>query len=219
MKPFSISLLFNLLAMCASFAQVCPPKIEWQQSFGGTGSDEGWGLLQLADGGYILAASSDSDPSGDKTSPHFGDTDLWVVRFDPVGNILWDKSFGGSGKEYQANIIPAGESGFLLGGTSFSGPDGNKTSPVSGGRLLWLVRLDADGNKVWERSYDTHGQGLIGLSPTTDGGSVLTSFFYSDPNEFGFGGMDSSIVRLNAAGDVIWARDFGGSGDDMALDI
>ena len=70
-------------------------EIEWQKAYGGSGSDQLSWIIQTSDGGYILVGESGSGISGNKTSVNFGFYDFWVLKLNTVGDILWQKSYGG----------------------------------------------------------------------------------------------------------------------------
>ncbi|MBK9399662.1 MAG: hypothetical protein IPN36_02035 [Bacteroidetes bacterium] len=70
-------------------------EIEWQNTIGGSNLDNLYCVEQTADGGYILGGSSGSSISGDKSENSLGGDDIWIVKTDGVGNILWQNTIGG----------------------------------------------------------------------------------------------------------------------------
>lgn len=194
----------------------------WDQSFGGASSDILASLKKTQDGGFILGGASSSDPGGNKTSPHFGPVftyDFWVIRLDPNGNKLWEKTFGGSGDDFVLSTQETADGGFIVGGMSDSSPGGNKTSPNYGSRDFWVVRLDASGNKLWEQSFGGSGDDRVkSLQQTVDGGFLLggmsTSGLTGNKSTPGFGGSDFWVVRLDALGNKLWEQSYGGAKDD-----
>ena len=192
----------------------------WDKSFGGSDIEYLYGLQETTDGGFILGGCSFSDPgTGDKTSPRYGSADFWVVRLDTDGNMIWDKSFGGSEYDYLKSLQQTSDGGFILGGCSYSGPGtGDKTSPQYGYGDFWAVRLDADGNKVWDESFGGNDlDELTCLQETMDGGFIVGGRSYSTAGSRMspyYGGRDFWVVRLNAAGNKLWDMSFGGSDND-----
>jgi len=194
----------------------------WDKSFGGSDNDYLESLQQTSDGGFILGGwSSSLAGTGNKTSPNYGNYDFWVVRLDGEGNMLWDKSFGGSSIDYLLCLQQISDGGFILGGLSSSDAGtGNKTSPDYGGGDFWVVRLDAGGNKLWDKSFGgNHDEWLRSLQQTSDGGFILGGESYSatgtgnktSPN---YQGYDFWVVRLDADGNKLWDKSFGGSDHD-----
>src|SRR5829696_8276644 len=81
--------------------QICPPRVEWQQTFGSSGPDEAAVVRQTSDGSFIIGGSSYS-PSpgyGNRTAPEWGGPDFWIVRTDAAGSTLWDRAYGSIGTE------------------------------------------------------------------------------------------------------------------------
>ncbi len=118
--------------------------------------------------------------------------DYWVIRIDAQGNQLWDKSYGGGSDDICTHAEPMPDGGWLLSGTSMSLPSGNKTSPGFGSSDFWLVRIDEDGNKLWDQSFG--GSGVEGkvwrtaeppqfsrerIKRIADGGFLLTGYSQS----------------------------------------
>jgi len=194
----------------------CPPAVQWQASFGGSEWDGGRSVQQTADGGYILGGFSYSDTDGNRTSPGFGRNDYWVVRVDAQGHKLWDRAFGGSDQDVLHHLQQTADGGFILAGESYSGTDGNKSSPNRGEVDFWLVRLDANGNKLWDQTYGgTRTDVPLAMQQTADGGFVLGGISYSAPggnkSSPNFGTADFWVVRTDANGNKLWDASFGGS--------
>jgi hypothetical protein len=216
------SILFNGLMGLAD-EPFCPPGVQWQQSFGSAGGDEGGQVRQLSDGGFILGGTA-GQAGGDRASPHYGGRDFWLVRLDTAGRKFWDQSYGGTGDDSLESVQVLPDGGFLLGGWSTSPPSGNKTSPHFGESDYWLVRTDAAGNKLWERSFGgSLSDTLTSLELTSDGGFVLAggSTSGSDGNKASphFGLHDFWVVRLDSAGNRVWERSFGGAGREPICSI
>jgi uncharacterized repeat protein (TIGR01451 family) len=112
-------------------------NITWQKSLGGTGIDEAESIQQTADGGYIVAGTSDSN-DGDVTGNN-GAQDFWVVNLDASGNIIWQKSLGGSGFDVANSIQQTTNGGYILAGYSQSN-DGDVTGN-NGVEDYWVIKL------------------------------------------------------------------------------
>jgi hypothetical protein len=192
---------------------------QWDRSSGGTNADIGGILAKTSDGGYVVGGYSYSEPSGNKTSSNFGDADFWLTRLNANGDTLWDRAFGGSSAEFLNSVRATADGGFILAGFSDSATDGNKTSPNLGLSDFWIVRLDADGNKLWDRSFGgSRDDVIIDLIQTSDGGFAFTGSSWSTngttiPTNFGF--SDTWVVRLDVNGELLWERSFGGDGWDQ----
>src|SRR6478736_5813238 len=96
--PFIISTTI-LISEPSLFAQTAPAK-QWDKTIGGTASDYINSLAQTSDGGYIIGGNSLSNIGGDKSQPSFLNSwDYWIVKLNPTGNKVWDKTFGTIGIE------------------------------------------------------------------------------------------------------------------------
>ncbi len=196
----------------------------WDRSFGGTNEEVLFSVQQTHDGGFVLGGYSSSAAGGNKSSTNFGDYDFWVVRTDGGGNKLWDSSFGGTNLDQLRSLRETVDGGFILGGQSLSGVGGNKTSALFGTNDCWVVRLDASGNKLWDRSFGGVGADrLQALQQTSDGGFVLGAVSLSassgNKTSANFGLNDMWLVRLDAAGNKVWDRSFGGTDNDEVLSV
>ncbi len=119
--------------------------IEWQRSFGGSGTDEFCAIQPTLDGGFVLSISSNSPMSGEKDHQGFGGYDVWILKLNPAGNIEWQKTMGGMDDEVyvgtQAKVIQKDSRSYLMVSSSNSGISGEKTDSSRGGRDIWMVKL------------------------------------------------------------------------------
>jgi hypothetical protein len=207
----------GILAHSAT-AQV--PTSQWDKTFGGTGYDDLRFLQQTADGGYILGGRSDSGASGDKTEASRGDFDYWVVKLNAAGTKQWDKTFGGTGEDHLQSVQQTRDGGYILGGLTTSPSSGDKTEASRGGVDFWIVKLDANGGKQWDKTIGgTGADQLRSLQQTSDGGYILAG----DSNSPSGGEKtapsrsfesDYWVVKLDANGTKQWDRTLGGDQGD-----
>ena len=118
-KPSSKIKFFGIILFFLTFIVLkAQPGIEWQKSLGGIDDDAAQSIQQTADGGYIVAVESDSK-DGDVSSNH-GDYDYWIVKLNPAGSILWQKSLGGSDNDQAYSIQQTADGGYIVAGWSKS---------------------------------------------------------------------------------------------------
>jgi hypothetical protein len=194
-------------------------NIKWDRTFGGSGSEWMISLDITQDGGYILGGSSHSNISGDKSENSKGSDDYWVVKVDANGNKVWDRTLGGSSLEFMRAIVATRDGGFVIGGYSNSGFEGDKTEGSRGGSDYWIVKLDANGTKLWDKSYGGSGTDLLfALCETSDGQIIVGGDSYSgingDKSQAGFGWADYWILKLDANGNKVWDKTVGGTGTE-----
>ncbi|MCC6726468.1 MAG: gliding motility-associated C-terminal domain-containing protein [Saprospiraceae bacterium] len=193
-------------------------NIEWQQNYGGADNDIATGVLQTADGGYIVAGGSVSFDG--QVSGNHGVEDAWVLRLDAVGNILWKKAYGGSLNERVESIQPTSDGGYILAGYSQSN-NGDLTDN-HGEFDYWVLKIDADGNLIWQRNLGgSLSEYAFDAVQTTDGGYLVAgSSFSSDFDLTGNNGFyDYWIAKLDASGNLDWQKNFGGNGEERAYDV
>lgn len=187
----------------------------WEQTYGGTDQDLLACLYPVGEG-YIAGGTSLSGVNGNKTSPNLGLRDYWVIRLNSEGDAIWEKSYGGTGSDYLQDLKPTPDGGFLLGGYSFSGTNGTKTSPNHGLIDYWIVKVNEAGDSVWDKSIGGGGNDYLSkVALTTNGGYILAGYSFSieggTKSAPRHGGSDFWIVRLDAQGNLLWDRTFGGT--------
>jgi hypothetical protein len=194
-------------------------NFQWDKRFGGTDDDALFSLQQTADGGYILGGYSYSGISGNKTQPSWGTCDYWIVKTDSLGNFQWDKRFGGTDDDLLFSLDQTTDGGFILGGYSVSGNNGDKTQPSWGGRDYWIVKTDSLGNFQWDKRFGgTDDDYFSSLNKTMDGGFILGGYSVSGNNgditQPSWGGRDYWIVKTDSSGNFQWDGRYGGSDSD-----
>lgn len=219
----SLAAAFTISFSSDLTAQTAPAK-QWDKTFGGNSEDVLTSLKQTADGGYILGGISQSGISGDKTTLNKGGADFWVIKLDASGTKLWDKTFGGSNDDYLNAMQQTADGGYILGGESLSEISGDKTEASRGNVDYWVIKLDASGNKVWDKSFGgVQGESLTSMQQTADGGYMLGGFSNSgisgDKTDAGKGDSDFWLVKIDANGTKVWDKAFGGSGADYLFSL
>jgi len=99
---------------------------------------------KTSDGGYVIAAQSESNASGDKSENGRGALDYWVVKINGNGEVIWDKTIGGSTTDYMYSAIQLTDGRYVLGGSSFSNISGDKTENSLGTTDYWVVKINPD---------------------------------------------------------------------------
>ena len=217
MKSFPVILLLWLATSSLGLAQMAP-AIEWEEALGGSQYDSALECAQTSDGGYIAIGSSQSD-DGHVTGNH-GMADGWVVKLDAFGAIQWQRSFGGTGSDSMKAIQQTTDGGYICAGYTAS-----NNGDVSGNHGLmdvWVVKLDAGGVVLWQKCLGGSGYDLTyDIAQTADGGYLVSTQTDSNDGDVSInhGLHDAWIVKLNAAGSIMWQTSIGGSGYDYLLSI
>jgi len=143
MKQKIFTLLFlTALLYTNAFAQF----VIRQKTIGSRKADILSSMYFTSDGGLIAGGSSNGNISEEKTDTSRGDYDYWIVKFDSLKNIQWDKTIGGSSSDYFSSLQQTSDGGYILGGYSSSNISGEKTENSRGNEDYWVVKLDNPGN-------------------------------------------------------------------------
>ncbi len=217
MKKFIQLLTFSvvLFSSVLSFSQ---PAIEWKKCFGGSEEDFATSVEQTNDGGYIVAGYS-SSTDGDLTTNN-GLEDYWIVKLNNVGNIQWQRSYGGYGYDDFTTIHQTNDGGYIIGGSTISN-DGD-VAFNHGTADCWILKLDSLGAIEWQKSLGGSESDYTGsIQQTLDGGYILVGSTESNDGDVtvNYGGSDFWIVKLNNVGIVEWQKSLGGSAIDQGIMI
>ncbi len=202
----------------------------WNKTYGSSSRDDGYGIVASNDGNYVISGYV---AGGDKDVDEFsGFHDYWIFKITPSGTMLWNKSFGFPGGDQAKSIINTNDGGYVVTGyfdvTASEGEGNDATSNTtshdtndtrsSNGALhgigeYWAIKLDTDGNKVWRRYFGgTNDDRSFDIVQTQDNGFLIVGA--SESADFDVtdnkGGHDFWVVKVNAAGDKIWTKSYGG---------
>jgi len=176
---------------------------EWIKVYGGSSYDHLFEVIPTSDGCYAFV--------GDTTSAGTGYNDVWLVKTDVNGKIMWNQTFGGSGIDRAYSVIQLADNGFVLVGAT--------TSYGAGDSDAWILKTDAEGILQWNHTYGGtfHDSAYSGI-PTTDGGFLIagnTKAIGDRPRE----DLDLWMVKINASGGQQWDQTYGGEQDDEAWSV
>ncbi|WP_052291901.1 autotransporter outer membrane beta-barrel domain-containing protein [Methanoregula boonei] len=202
-------------------------SVTWQKVYGGNSDDEANSIVQTSDGGYIFVGTTYSNNSGDVGANH-GLTDIWVVKLDSTGTIQWTKLLGGAGWDitslwWDNGIQQTSDGGYVIIGTTTSTDFGGQIGINHGAGDVCIIKLDNNGNIIWERPYGgSNADNGISINQTPDGGYVFTGFTYSDNSgDVGasYGNGDYWVGKTDSNGNLQWQIPLGGSAYDQAESI
>jgi hypothetical protein len=221
MRPLSI------IVLCLSLINVySQPLIGWQKTYGGTGLDV-LTKIDLSPTGYYVGGLSNSNISGEKSQNSKGGTDCWLLSVSPTGQILWQKTIGGSLDEGVRSLCKTNDGGVIIGASSSSNISGDKTENSRGSSDYWIVKLDSSGNIEWQRTLGgNQSDGLNSIMQTADNGYILggvsTSEISGEKSE-GTRGLNPSydywILKLDSSGVIEWQKTYGGDDYDQLITI
>ncbi|MBI1226805.1 MAG: T9SS type B sorting domain-containing protein [Bacteroidetes bacterium] len=216
------------------FSQNCLAQLtlEWNHTYGGIGYEEMGASILTNDGGYLFGGITTSRTPAFEVSSNTKDTvdfpeltgDYWLVKTDGDGNVEWDKRYGGYYEDRLWSIVPTQDGGYLLGGESRSGIGADRTWANRGLRDFWVVKIDANGNRQWDRAYGGTGdEELRKIVPLPNGQFWLAGFsnspasFEKSTGAFN-GSYDFWSVKIDENGVPLGDFTFGGDGKDRLFD-
>ncbi len=209
-----ISILISLLISTYVFSQ--SPSIQWEKSFGGSQEDYGYTVIIDSDEN-IIAGGSTLSSDGDITQS-YGGLDIWIIKYDPNGNLIWKNNYGGSGEDYIWDILATDDGGYIFAGNTTS-TDGD-VSENFGASDFWVVKLDSEGNIEWEKSYGgSHYDDLSRIIKNGDLGFILIGSSWSDDGDFqnNSGDSDVALAKIDNNGNLIWTKLYGGPEHDFGI--
>lgn len=187
-------IVLTLLAIHATAitAQAATSIPTWAKTYHATGAAEtAKSVRQTADGGYIVAGSTNS--SGTSGNPH-----AWVLKLDSLGNVVWQKTYGGVGPDSASSADQTTDGGYIVSG-SFMNSTASQPAP-------WVFKLNSTGNIVWQKTFSAGNDAFSSVTHASDGGSAVagwgTFFFFSCACQ----NQGAWVVRLDASGNVIWQQ-------------
>jgi hypothetical protein len=129
-----------------------------------------------------------------------GNFDVWLIKTDANGDTNWTKTFGGSNYDNGKSVQQTKDGGYIITGTTMSFGAGNHD--------VWLIKTNANGESLWEKTYGgISGDDAFSVKQTSDSGYIIVG----DTRSFGSGGEDAWLIKTDESGDTIWTKTFGGS--------
>lgn len=192
-------------------------NVQWRGYYGGTNNDRAHAVARADDGGYVMAGFTESDDFDIDNSR--GSYDFWVVKIDEGGELVWQRTFGGTGIERAQDIAKTHDGGYVVTGNTFSTDVDVSTN--HGESDIWLIKIDTDGNLVWNRSFG--GTGFDAAQSVTageDGGFIISGNSKSSDGDThaNAGENDIWLIKTDNDGRMVWQKSFGGSGLDYGFD-
>jgi uncharacterized protein YegL len=194
-------------------------NIDWSRTYGGSGSEIANSILETSDFGYIVSGNTGSD-NGDITNNN-GKNDAWVFKLDPIGNIEWQRTFGGSLNDNFSSLIETSDGAYIVVGNTES--NDFDVSANKGMNDIWVVKLDTSGFILWEKTYggskNDFGKSII---ETRDGMYYIAGTVESDDGDVSEnkGRQDIWLLKIDPTGNIVfWEKNYGGSQNDLVAQM
>jgi len=194
----------------------------WSKTFGGSNDDRATRIINTNDGGFAVTGFTRST-DGD-VSVNNGFYDYWLLKLDASGALQWEKTYGFEGNDQAQSVIQTSDGGFFITGfldVSASGGQGNDFTreTLHGVGEFWGVKTNALGEIEWRRFFGgTNNDRSYEVVEANDGGFLMIG--NSESNDFDItdpkGSYDFWAVKISATGDLLWAKNYGGSEIEIA---
>jgi hypothetical protein len=166
----------------------------WTRTYGGSAREGGYSVQQTTDGGYIIGGETRSFGPGAPDS-----SNIYIIKTDSIGDTLWTKIFGGRGYDCCLSIQQTQDGGYIA--TGFTSSYG------AGSWDIFILKMNASGDTLWTRIFGGVNTDCgYSIQQTTDGGYIVAGNTIS----FGTGSWEAYIVKMNASGDTLWTKTYGG---------
>jgi hypothetical protein len=170
----------------------------WTKSIGGN-NDYSFSIQQTSDGGFIVL--------GETFLLGIGDKDVYLIKLDSNGNLMWSKTYGGTQYDRGYSIQQTNDGGYIITGQTQFG-----TGDVD----VYLIKTNNLGNILWSRTYGGSGAEFgLSVQQTIDDGYIIGGY----TNSFGSGDYDFYLIKTDSTGTYLWSKTFGGTGDDEAFSV
>jgi hypothetical protein len=174
--------------------------LQWERNYFGLYKAWGNSIVLTSDSGYVVAGSTES--AGVEGS------DVYLFKIDSNGNLEWEKTFGGSGRDFAKDVALTSDGGYIVTGVI--------ASPKAGDFDACLLKVDSGGNLQWEKKYGGSSNDWgNSVALTSDGGYIVGGVTESK----GAGGRDFYLVKTDSLGNLEWEKTFGGSREEFLTSI
>jgi len=174
-------------------------NILWDKTYGGTTDDRGYSIKQTNDGGYILAGVTFTSETTNKF-------DICLIKTDNSGEIIWDKTYGGSKDEFACSVQQTSDSGYIICSEKHVwGLDNYE---------IWLLKTDSNGEILWEKIFGSYFSDRgHSVQQTTDGGYIIAGDAFV-PNK-----INGLLIKTDSNGEKEWSKTYGGYGTDITVHV
>ncbi len=195
MKKYILLLLILLL-----FQLIFSQSIDtiWTKTYGGVDYEELFCSIETLDSNYISV--------GYTTSYGAGGRDVYIISFNNNGDILWTKYYGGAESE-NAYCIKGFSNGYIIAGYTLSFGNGNND--------YYLIRINADGDTLWTKTYGGADSDIAYYVHVLEDGFFIIGYTAS----YGNGNEDIYLIRTDTLGDTLWTKTYGGASTDIGMSI
>ncbi|WP_299435767.1 hypothetical protein [uncultured Aquimarina sp.] len=198
-------------------------EIQWEKSFGFPGLDRAFSIVQTNDNGYFITGFLDVSASNGEGNDDFqkhGVGEFWGIKLNAAGEKEWRRYFGGTNNDRSYDVVQTEDNGFLMIGSSES--DDFDITNSNGSYDFWVVKVNTEGTKVWEKSYGGSEIDVgYAIATTGNGKYVIVGDSRSNDGDISEakGNADLWMIQIDGNGNLIWEKSLGGTEFDTGRGI
>ena len=194
-----ILVLISAISGYLLHSQTAPDTL-WTKHFGNIYKDSSTCIRETSDGSFIIIGTTDQTGNGMN--------DIWLIKTDENGNMLWERTYGGDQNDFSIMGQQTVDGGFIIAGTTESFGNGM--------RDFWLIKTDADGNEEWNQTYGTvENDRTQYVEQTSDNGYILTG----GTGNFETNNQDAWLIKTDENGIMEWQQTYGGNGNEKTYTV
>ncbi len=178
-------------------------EIIWFRNYGGTGVDSSASVKEVSGGGFAIIGSTNSYSGINEND------DIYLIRTDANGKMLWNKTYGGAENEYGVSVLESDAGGFIVAGWK-------ESFDTTIDKEIILIKTDADGEVLWKKTYGGMDDEIpTSLIATSDGNYAVCG----QTSSFGAGDFDALLIKIDTEGNEIWRKTYGWENIEYAYSV
>jgi len=163
----------------------------WTKTFGGAGEQLGDQCKTTNDNGFIIVGST-----------YIGNTQVWLIKTDSLGNLQWQQTYGGGGADYGRNIDLCYDAGYIIGGQTKSFGQGEYDT--------YVIKIDSLGNFQWQKTFGgVYNDGQANVKQTADGGYIVGCVVTEYLTPPSYHQSKARMIKLDSGGNTVWDNTYG----------
>lgn len=159
----------------------------WYETYGEAKLESGVKIISASDKCYLLLGYTKSFGNGKD--------DIYLIKVDSNGKLLWSKNYGNEFPEEPESIIQTVDGGYLIVGSLYN--------TITRDSFVYLLKINSEGEQIWTKVYENITGGASSVVSLNNGDFILTGGVAED--------YDSNVLllRVNSIGEIIWKKSFG----------
>lgn len=192
-------------------------NVEWSRFFGGSFTETPLGVVETVENEFIIVGSSDSKDFN--ITNNKGSYDFWITKISATGNLVWEKSFGGTEIDEARAITATNDGNFIVVGDTRS--TDKDVAENNGAADVWVVKFSTEGNLIWQKTFGgSNFDAARAIFKTQNNGFLIAGSSRSLDNNFQNNGQnDALILKIDKEGKLLWQKTIGGSQIDFLYGI